>query len=286
MEFFDAHNHLQDRRFGGRQEPLLIEARAAGVRRMVVNGTCEDDWALVAALAEAHPDTVLPAFGYHPWHVHERSRGWHETLEGWLAGHPDAVLGEIGLDRWILEQPAGVRSKFCASLATDEPATLMAQEETFLWQLRLAAERNLPVTIHCLHAWGRLHDLLRTHARPDAGFLLHSFGGPVEMVDGFVKLGAYFSFPGSCAHDRKVRQRETFRRVPPDRLLVETDAPDQLPPETLIRHPLTGGNPGHELNHPANLGAIQSYLAEHLGVPADEFAGQMAANFQRLFGPT
>ena len=284
MDFFDAHNHLQDERFGGRQDELLSEARAARVRRMVVNGCCEEDWPVVAALAEAHPDIVVPAFGYHPWYVHQRTRGWHETLEGWCAGHPAAVLGEIGLDRWILEQPVAVRARYCPDLATNEPATLPAQEEVFLWQLRLAAERNLPVTIHCLQAWGRLHDLLRTHARPEVGFVLHSFNGPHEMIDGFAKLGAYFSFPGYFAHERKVRQRESFRRVPRQRLLVETDAPDQLPPESLLTHRWSGTEPGQVLNHPANLGAIQSYLAKYLGIPADEFAAQIAENFQRLFG--
>ena len=52
---YDAHNHLQDARFGGRQETLMAECRAAGVRRMVVNGATEADWPDVAALARAHP---------------------------------------------------------------------------------------------------------------------------------------------------------------------------------------------------------------------------------------
>jgi TatD DNase family protein len=201
-----------------------------------------------------------------------------------MAGHPGAVVGEIGLDRWILDQTPAVRVRHAPSLAGKQPAAMAVQEETFVWQLRFAAERNLPVTIHCLQAWGRLHDLLRANPRPEAGFLLHSYGGPVEMIEGLAKLGAYFGFPGYFANEAKARQCEVFRHVPADRLLVETDAPDQLPPASLVTHPLpaAGGRPAP--NHPANLGAIQGFLAAKLGVPPAEFAGQIAANFARLFG--
>ncbi len=284
MRCLDAHNHLQDDRFAGRQETLIREARAAGVERMVVNGTCEEDWPAVAALAEAHPDLVVPAFGYHPWRAHERTRGWRETLEGWIAGHPGAGVGEIGLDRWILEPAARDRGGRGGKAADGGPAPLAVQEDVFAWQLRLAAERNLPVTIHCLQAWGRLVELLRANPRPEAGFLLHSYGGSAELVDGLVRLGAYFGFPGYFAHERKAAQREVFRRVPLDRLLVETDAPDQMPPEGLATHRLVDADGRRALNHPANCGAIQAYLGNFLGMEPVDFGGRLAANFARLFG--
>ncbi len=284
MNFHDAHNHLQDDRFGGRQDTLLREAAEAGVARMVVNGSCEEDWPAVAALAELHPDRVIPAFGYHPWYLHERSRGWHEVLEGWLAGHPEAVLGEIGLDRWILDQSRSARARHNPALAEIEPASFAIQEEVFVWQLRFAAERNLPVTIHCLQAWGRMLELLRANPRPEVGFLLHSYGGPAEMIGGLAKLGAYFGFPGYFAHERKSRQFEVFRQVPLDRLLVETDAPDQMPPDRLVTHRLATVDGTTALNHPANLGAIQNFLAGKLGIETGEFAARIAENFGRLFG--
>ncbi|HEY0457300.1 MAG TPA: TatD family hydrolase, partial [Verrucomicrobiae bacterium] len=178
---------------------------------------------------------------------------------------PSAV-GEIGLDRWI------------------ENYDLPLQEEMFIAQLRIAADRNLPVSIHCLQAWGRLHEILQAGPRPACGFLLHSYGGSREMVKPLAKLGAYFSFPGYFAHTRKARQRETFLAVPFDRLLVETDAPDQLPPENLIAHPLNDGSSGKPLNHPANLQSIYGFLAEFLQRPLEQFATQIEQNWQQLFG--
>src|SRR5690606_11232155 len=116
-----------------------------------------------------------------------------------------------------------------------ENPDLPAQEEVFVRQLELAAERNVPATIHCLKAWGRLNEILRAEKRPACGFLLHSYGGPAEMVRGFAGLGAFFSISGHFANERKSRQRETFRSVPLDRLLIETDAPDMPLPGELDR---------------------------------------------------
>lgn len=260
--FFDAHNHLQDDRFGGRQLELLAAAKQVGVARMVVNGACEEDWPHVLALARTHPE-VLPSFGYHPWYLPERTPGWRENLVRFLDQTPSAV-GEIGLDRWKPDLPYD------------------HQEEVFSAQLRLAAERNLPVSIHCLRAWGRMLAMLSTEPRPARGFLLHSYGGPVELVKPFVALGAYFSLPGYYALDRKEKQRATFRQIPLERLLIETDAPDQsLPPER-NRFPLTGAA-GTALNHPANLPAVYEFAAELRGIPLAELAGQIEINFSRLF---
>ena len=75
-----------------------------------------------------------------------------------------------------------------------------------------------------------------------------------------------------------------FRHVPADRLLVETDAPDQMPPDGLVTHRLVSADGTTALNHPANLGAIQGFLAGKLGVEPVEFAGRLEGNFRRLFG--
>ena len=102
------------------------------------------------------------------------------------------------------------------------------------------------------------------------------------MVPTFAKLGAYFSFPGYYLHERKLRQRETFRAIPPDRLLIETDAPDQPLPADKIQHPLTDPT-GQPLNHPANLPAVYAGLAIFLDEPLAMLTARIAENFTRLF---
>lgn len=263
MHLYDAHNHLQDDRFAGRVDELVREAGGVGVARMVVNGSCEEDWPLVETLAERFP-MVLPSYGLHPWYFRERSLRWVEVLAQYLDRRPSAI-GEFGLDRWREDLP------------------YEGQEYVFLEQWHLARTLNRPASLHCLKAWGRLLDLLKAHPGPACGFLLHSYGGPVEMVPAFVKLGAYFSFPGYFAHERKERQRATFRAIPVERLLVETDAPDQGLPDEINAFPLAAPD-GAPVNHPANLAAVYRALAAAREEEVETLAAHIAENFQRLFG--
>jgi len=264
MHLYDAHNHLQDDRLSLHLPLVMAAAEQEGVVKMVVNGSCEKDWPQVLALARRYPQ-VIPSFGYHPWYVKERTTDWQTALVHCLDKVPSAI-GEIGLDRWIKDYD------------------LPQQEEVFIWQLRVAAERDLPVSIHCLQAWGRMLELLEAGPRPKRGFVLHSYGGPQEMIAPLAKLGACFSIPGYFAHDRKARQRETFRHVPPDRLLIETDAPDQPLPDERNRHPLADAGSGKAINHPANLAAVYEFVAELLGEPVGTLALRVEENFLRLFG--
>lgn len=297
LRLYDAHNHLHDERFGGGQAEMVSACADEAVVCMVVNGSCETDWPEVLKLAirygrdafrrvpdsqaknadavervptrieAAHTRTlrIVPSFGYHPWSLHERTHDWLKNLTTFLEKTPSAI-GEAGLDRWKPDLP------------------YEGQEEVFTAQLRLAAERNLPVSIHCLQAWGRMLEILKSEPRPACGFLLHSYGGPKEMVKPFADLGAYFSLPGYYAHERKQRQREAFRFVPPDRLLIETDAPDQSVPPARNRFPLNEPKTGRELNHPANLRAVYEFAAELFGESLESLAARVEVNFLRLFG--
>jgi len=283
MRAYDAHNHLQDERLVAGRGLILAACRSAGVQRMVVNGACASDWPEVVRLAADNPDLVIPSLGWHPWYLHERRRGWEGEFREWLDRTPGGMVGEIGLDRWILDQPAGLRARYVPALGDVEPTAFEEQVEAFRFQLAEAAARELPASIHCLQCWGRMLEILKEGPVPACGFLLHSYGGPVELVGEFVRLGAYFGFPGYFLHPRKERQREVFRRVPLERVLVETDAPDQSPPDEFLEHRLEGSVAGRPLNHPANLVGIQRALAGVLEVAPERLEEQLEQNFQRLF---
>ena len=102
------------------------------------------------------------------------------------------------------------------------------------------------------------------------------------MVPEFVKLGAYFSISPYFFHERKAQQLATFRHVPLDRLLLETDAPDMWPPEALNLHLLqdAGGKP---INDPANIELVYSEAAKLRGIGTEDLAAQIEQNFTRLF---
>ena len=275
----DAHNHLQDDWLAPHLDAIAAECSRLGIGAMVVNGTTEADWPRIATLAQRF-SFVRASYGVHPWDVAGRSPQWLATLRARLVAEPSVAVGEIGIDRWILES-ARPQDLPPGQLP---PAPLPEQIEVFLAQLALAVELDRPASIHCLQAWGTLEELLRSQPLPRRGFLLHAYGGPAEMVHGLAQLGAYFSFNGAFLAERKSRQRLAFRSVPMNRLLVETDAPAMLPPATWLTHALPPSPEGKPMNHPANLAAAYEGLARLLGVPLAELTAQVQENFTRLFG--
>ena len=262
MPYYDAHLHLQLLpEIPGEHE--LNEYRDAGIRKMVLNGCEEQDWDTVASLARN--DLIRPAYGLHPWHVMSRSDAWYEQLVEYLDRSPNALIGEIGLDKWI------------------RTSSLKEQIPVFKKQLDLAREREIPPSIHCLQAWGTLLEILRSRGPFSKGFLLHSYGGPAEMVESFVKLGAYFSLSGYFARSDKTQKLEAFKAIPKDRLLIETDAPDMLPPPEL-RAMEEVDREGKPVNHPLNLIRIYEWAAKLRGLEPEAFQQQIEANFLTLFG--
>jgi TatD DNase family protein len=245
----------------------------------VVNGTCQSDWADVTALAREHA-YVRPSYGLHPWNVGNASSGWRDEIRRLFDEDPRAAVGEIGLDRWILERAKPDDSR----LSGLRRASLEEQSDAFAWQLELAAERNLPVTIHCLDAWGALHELLRSTRRPERGFLLHAYGGSADSARQFAVLGAYFSFNGYFLGERQAAKRTVFETIPADRLLAETDAPAMPLPAGLRTHTLPGLADGNPINHPGNIGAVYAGLAGVRQVSVEALAAQLESNFLRLFG--
>lgn len=278
---YDAHNHFQDPWLEEYRDLLGDEMPRLRLKKAVVNGTLETDWPQVDDLARRYA-WVLPSYGLHPWHVGQRSSQWLRDLRDFLVRDPRAVLGEIGLDRWILDGAATDDAR----LKGLRRASLGEQREVFAQQLALARELDRPATIHCLQAWGALEEELSPAQTPPRGFLLHAYGGSVELMKRFVDRGAYFSFNGYFLGDRHAAKREVFRSVPLDRLLVETDAPAMPLPEPRRAHTLPSMPDGTPVNHPGNIGVVYEGLAQIRGLSFDELASQVAANFLRLFGPS
>ncbi len=305
VPLYDAHNHLHDAWLAPHHETFARQLPALGLRRAIVNGTCETDWPDVTALAKKFPAFVHPSYGLHPWDVGNRTPGWLSALQRQLDANPRAAIGEIGLDRWILDRAKPDDPR----LAGLRRASLDEQTECFLAQLALAAERDLPATIHCIDAFGALEATLRSAPRlPARGFLLHAYAGSIEQIKTFAALGAYFSFNGNFLHatanpdpyaspanettrqplvdtnNPKARRLELYQHIPADRLLVETDAPAMPLPQAWRTHKLPPTEDGTPVNHPGNIEATYTALASLRSTDLATLATQIEANFIRLFG--
>lgn len=279
MNLYDAHNHLHDEWLLPHLDRIAADLAKEGIAGAVVNGTTPDDWPQVSALATRF-SWVIPSYGVHPWDCGNRPADWLGQLESRLASEPRAHIGEIGLDRWMLDRAKPDDPR----LAGLRRAPLDEQIEVFRAQLALAVTNNRAASIHCIDAWGALFDTLRATSLPARGFLLHAYAGPVEMIKPFADLGAYFSFNGSYLNPKRENQRNTFKSVPPDRLLIETDAPAMPLLAETERYTLPPSPTGTRMNHPANIAAVYAGLAEFLNRRFDHLATQVEQNHRRLFG--
>jgi TatD DNase family protein len=226
----DAHNHLHDSRLDGCRE------RCA---ECIVNATREDDWNAVLAIASS--PSRHAAIGIHPWFAHTAAPGWDTRLRTLLLTNPEAGVGECGLD------------------AKSRTSPLDIQIPVFSRQLALARELNRPITIHCVGAWGRLIDLLKQSPPPDR-WLLHAFNGSRETARQLAKTGAFFSISARALDPRNPSILDVFQAIPPDRILLESDAP----------------------NHPIDLAPTGTAIAEKLGSRPGEFARLTRDNFHRF----
>ena len=213
----------------------------------VVNGTSPSNWETVIKLARSS-HKIIPAIGLHPWQVNEVADNWQAQFLDTLS-HVQ-VIGEIGLD-------------YCVSNYNKE-----RQEAALCWQLKHAAQRNLPVTLHCIRASGTLLNILERETIPECGFHLHAYSGSAEQVMKFVELGAYFSFHAGQLNQCSKRLITAIQSVPLERILLETDAPDTISESSNTNSFLMSG---YKL-----LAAIKNMSFEAIHEQVD-------SNFRRLF---
>lgn len=300
FSMFDSHCHLHDVRMAAVCDAALRRARAAGVEGLLLAGVdaagwhdevrLQRRWQSEAAAVDGGMEVRL-AFGLHPLSVAQRTEpAVHRELAllaGLLAApqadRPDAV-GEIGLD------------------ARAEPDQWGRQQQAFRAQLDLARAAELPVVLHIVG--GRAHidalRVLREDGAPRAGGVVHSYSGSAEQVRDYLHLGLSISFAGPVTYDNRHRVHAAVRRVPQAHLLVETDAPDQLPAGRRLvdvpaaatgeaataaaTTPVAAAAAPPPLNEPAFLPDIIAAVARLRREDPADVARYTADNARRLFG--
>lgn len=251
----DSHCHL-DRldlaAHGGSLDAALDAARARGVQHFLCIGVSAANAGAVKGLAERYSD-VDCSVGVHPLDL---EKGEAPALD-WLLdelNHPHVVaIGETGLDYHY------------------EPEAAELQQQSFRLHLHAAQATGKPVIVHTREARADTLALLREAALPQAG-VLHCFTEDWEMAKAALDIGFYISLSGIVTFRNADALREVARKVPADRLLVETDSPYLAP----IPH---RGKP----NLPQYVREVAEFLAMVRGESFEALAEQTTANFKRLF---
>ena len=251
----DSHCHLDHEQFAVDREAVIQRALEAGVERMLAIGSGDGPPDLEAGvrLADRHA-AIFATVGVHP---HDASKVAPETCRrlAELLRHPKVLaLGEIGLDYHYDFSPREV------------------QRAVFIEQMRIAADLRKPIVIHTREAWEDTLALIEKHWAP-AGLpgVMHCFsGGPAE-AERCLALGFYLSFGGILTFPKTLELQEAARRVPADRMLVETDAPYLAPV------PRRG-----KRNEPAFVVETARKLAALRGETFESVAAATSSNFLRL----
>ncbi|MDZ7853329.1 MAG: TatD family hydrolase [Halomonas sp.] len=259
--FVDSHCHLDrlaPESHGGDLSAALDAARARDVRQFLAIAVTLEDMPVLAEISRAHDDVVISA-GVHPLHHVAEEPGVGEIKEA--AGSFGAVaIGECGLDYHYLDK------------APDSVPSREVQRERFRRQLVAASELELPVIVHTREARDDTLALIREHIDPAVGGVLHCFTEDLDMAREAVRHGFYISLSGIVTFRNAESLRNLARRLPLDRLLIETDSPYLAP----VPH---RGKP----NEPAWVVEVAECIAVERGISVEEVAAQTTANFYRLF---
>ncbi len=249
----DAHAHLADPRFARDLADVLTRAGSAGVARVLAVGEDLASSEASVVFARGSPP-VRAAVGFHPHHaIGFDDRSLRRMRE--LAMDDRVVaIGEIGID------------------LSGRSAPRADQERAFAAQLELAAELDLPISLHVRDAGALVRGIVDsvTGAR---GYVHCYSEGPAEVRE-WIDRGFLISFAGTVTYPGTHALRDAAALVPDDRILVETDAPVLAPQAHRGRR-----------NEPAFIASTYACLAEVRGTTVADLARRVSENAQALFGP-
>jgi TatD DNase family protein len=252
----DSHCHL-DRlnldEFDGELDKALATARAADVGHFLSVSVNLDDWQTMVDQIESIDD-VWCSVGVHPCDADTAIPEPEDLVV--RSTHPKVVaLGETGLD---YHYGAGFEQ---------------AQQHAFRNHIAAARMCGKPLIVHTRDAQRDTISILRDEGADAVGGVLHCFTETWDMARSALDLGFYISFSGIVTFGSAETLREVARKVPSDRLLVETDSPYLSPVPKR-------GKP----NHPARVRLVAECVARVREVPFDQLAEQTTENYFRLFG--
>lgn len=250
--FVDSHCHLDFPALAEREDEILANMRASAVAAALCISVRLEDFPRVLALAERHPQ-LWASVGVHPDYADCAEPDVEHLVS--LADHPKVVaIGETGLDYyWQKERPQWQRDRFRT-------------------HIRAAREAGKPLIVHMRDASADTLRLMKEEGAAQAGGVMHCFTGNWEEAQQALELGFHISFSGIVTFRSARELKEVARRVPSDRLLIETDAPFLAP------MPHRG-----KTNEPAWVVHVAAEIARLREQPVEQVAAITTANFFRLF---
>jgi TatD DNase family protein len=257
---FDAHTHLDACGASDADDvhAILDRAAAVGVTAVVTIADDMESARWVTRAADWDP-RVYAAVALHPTRANALDDAARAELERLSADPRVVAIGETGMDMYWPGKLDG-----CADVAQ--------QREAFAWHIGLAKRTGKPLMIHNREADAEVLDVLRAEGAPET-VIFHCFSSGPEMARTCVDAGWLLSLSGTVSFRNARELREAARLIPPEQLLVETDAPFLTP------HPFRGA-PNESYCLPYTVRA----LAEVVGRPAEQLANETSRNAAFAYG--
>lgn len=256
VELIDSHIHLDDERYWDQGKSgflqLLDEAKAVGIAGWILPATTRERFAKVDRLTSEHSE-IYGAYGLHPYFMADHQEADLSILESYLREKNPVALGECGLDFMI-----------------DDPDK-EGQMKLFRAQLRLAKRYDLPLILHSRKSL----DLLLREVRRYGPFkgVIHSFSGSLQQAKRAIELGFYLGFGGAATYPRAKRLHKIIQQIPLNRLLLETDGPDQ--PSAALERGV--------LHLPKHLPLIAKSISQIRGIEYEALLQIHRQNIENLF---
>lgn len=256
MQLVDSHCHL-DRIDLGKEKidfpQLMQNATDAQVKHFLCVAISMDQFPDMFAKAESY-EQVSFSCGVHPLHVGEDEKFKLEQLKQ-LASHDRVVaIGETGLDYYYSKD------------------SIQMQQDYFAHHIDVANELDKPLIVHTRDARKDTIDILKANNADKCSGVLHCFTENWEMAKAAMDINFYISISGIVTFKNAVELQDVVRKIPMERLLIETDSPYLAPV------PKRG-----KQNQPAYVKHVAEFIAELKGVSVEEVAETTTNNFKQLF---
>jgi TatD DNase family protein len=251
--FVDSHCHLDFPELRDDLPSVLRAMRESGVTHALCIAVEMTAWPAVHALARAHPN-LYATVGVHPDYPDVAEPSVAALVTRAREARIVAV-GETGLDYYR------------------ETGDLRWQRERFRTHIRAAREAGRPLVIHTRAAAEDTLAIMREEAAGEAGGVMHCFTETWDFAQRAMELGFHISFSGIVTFRNAVALKEVARRVPLERMLIETDSPYLAP----VPH-------RGKRNEPAFVRHVAEEIARLRDVPVETIAQASSDNFFRLFG--
>jgi TatD DNase family protein len=262
LPLVDIGLNLAHDSFDHDRDHVVAAAEAAGVAHMVITGSTLESTRSAIQLVQSAPGRFRATAGIHPHHAREFHDADVPELRRLMSAPEVGAAGECGLDYFRNFSPHA------------------DQERVFRRQLELAVEVRKPVFLHQRDAHDPFAAILRDYRPRLTGGVAHCFTGDARELDDYLDLGLSIGITGWICDERRGQHlRDLVRRIPLDRLMLETDAPYLLPRDLEPR-------PKTRRNEPRYLPHILETVARCRGEPAVAIATATTRNALAFFGFT